>query len=75
MDIEPESRDDVLSRHRKELRELENKARFMLKQAKKAKKAEVEAEVSRHISLAFLAAITHLTYIDQIAGGGNQSEA
>ena len=45
MDAAEGDREAVLSRHRKETRELENKSRFMLKQAKKAKKNEIEAEV------------------------------
>jgi hypothetical protein len=42
-----EDRETVLTRHRKEVRDLETKSRFTLKQAKnKTKKAEAEAEVS-----------------------------
>jgi OTU domain-containing protein 6 len=43
-DAESESLDDMEARHKRELRELEGKVRAMLKTAKKAEKAVVEAQ-------------------------------
>ena len=40
-----EDRDETLARHKREVRDLENKVRFMLKNAKKGNKAELEEEV------------------------------
>jgi hypothetical protein len=40
-----ESADELAARHKRETRELETRIRFMLKQAKKSKKAEIDAEV------------------------------
>ena len=42
-----ESIDELAVRHKRETRELETRIRFMLKQAKKNKKAETETEVIR----------------------------
>lgn len=54
-----EDRESMLARHRKELRELESKTRFMMKQAKKQKKAEVEAEVTCSSSMRLYSASVH----------------
>jgi hypothetical protein len=45
LDDQVESLEDVLARHRREVRELDTKARFMLKAAKKGRGSEAEAEV------------------------------
>lgn len=45
VDAEVESLEDVQARHRREVRELDTKARFLLKAAKKGRAAEAETEV------------------------------
>jgi hypothetical protein len=42
---ELETLEDIKTRHKREVRELETKIRFLLKQPKKSKKSEVDSEV------------------------------
>jgi hypothetical protein len=44
-EIEGETWEDLCARHKREVRETENKIRFAQKQTKKSKKAEIDAEV------------------------------